>query len=151
MDGPEDRRSPCGLVPGGGVRIKIHGLPSGLGVVEWQLRFHPLAFGRRGQTPIDKQYVKAETLDDALAAAIAEAERIVERFRAPAAHVRRSPMLGLEAASAPARPPTKAGQRMTNAYRQGRRTATVVLDGDLHERLMATARGGTVEPMPAVF
>lgn len=123
----------------GGVRIKIRGHPSGPNAAEWQLRLHPRAFGRRGQRPTDSQYVDAKTLDDALAAATAEAERIIERFRAPAAHVQRSPMPRPRAVSVPVRPPADAGQRVRNAYRLGKRTATVVLDGDLHERLMATA------------
>jgi hypothetical protein len=107
------------VVPGGGVRIKIRGHPSGPNAAEWQLRLHPLAFGRRGQRPIDSQYVDAEMLDDALAAAMAEAERIVEQFRASAAHVQRSPMPRPRAVSAPARPRDEAGRKVRNAYRLG--------------------------------
>jgi hypothetical protein len=125
------------VVPGGGVRIKIRGHPSGPNAVEWQLRLHPLAFRCRGQKPIDSRYADAKTLDDALAAAMAEAERIVERFRA--AHVQRSPMPGPGAVATPARPPAEPGQKVRNAYRLGKRTATVVLDIDLHERLITAA------------
>jgi len=120
-------------VPGGGVRIKIRGLPSGLGVAEWQLRLHPKALGRRGQRCIDSQYVKAKTLDDALMAAMAEAERVVERLRAPAAHVQRSPMPGPSVVAAPARPPAETGLKVTPTGRgsgRPRSCSTATSTGD---------------------
>jgi hypothetical protein len=136
------------VVPGGGVRIKIRGLPSGCGVAEWQLRLHPAALGRRGHRCIDSRYVDAKTLEDALAAATAEADRIAQQFQARAAHVRRSPMHTPRAVEAPARPPAAPG-KARNAYRRGRRTATVVLDVDLHERLLeaTVATGLTMQAL----
>ena len=59
------------------MQIKIRGLPGGRRcAAEWQLACSPRALGRRGQNLINTRYVEAETLDGALKAATAEAERM---------------------------------------------------------------------------
>ncbi|GGC45513.1 hypothetical protein GCM10011504_24990 [Siccirubricoccus deserti] len=154
----------CEEVVPPGIRIKIRA--NGRDCAEWQLRVPPIVFGRRrARLPIDTPYAQARTLDAALAAASAEAARLVEQFRAApvqasrasskqvaAAHVQPAEEEVDEEDQGPIPDPRQGdlaiGKRR-NGYRRGKRTATVVLDVEMHERLAALARssGRTIQAL----